>query len=108
MSARSRLALGTLLFRIDCNPTPLQDARATSPSGDIFLKESREFFRARRESRRPVANLIKLEIHDWIDQPARHDFSILTLEQTEGRNDRDTLTTLHNCPGCYRFGAQRP
>jgi len=62
-----------------------------------------------------VADLVKLEVHDRIDQLAHHHFSIAARRQAKRRNDRNAssastsaicgIQQLTTAPACHRTPA---
>src|SRR5882672_2407056 len=49
----------------------LQDARLACPAGDIALEESRKLIGAGRKFPGAIADLVKFQVHDRIDQSGR-------------------------------------
>jgi hypothetical protein len=54
----------------------LQNPRAPGPSGDIALQERRKILCARWKLLAAITDLIKVQIHDGVNQSAHHHFSV--------------------------------
>jgi len=77
--------------------THLEDACAPGPSRDVALQERCEIIRARWKLLTSIADLIEIQIHNRINQPAHYHFSVPAGRQSPGGYDATAFARLHHC-----------
>ena len=70
--------------------------------GEEALKNRGELVGARREPFSSIANLMKLDIYNRIDQPTRHYFSVSARWQSECGDDGYAFIGLHHGNLCIQ------